>query len=165
MLSNCIYQTQAQANYVAGSPYPSRSPHVSPGFMLIFFSARHARLRRGIGHARWATTGALALVSCAPARLLLKRWWAGANHRSDQREFIRVLGREERVSVIAEESSPRGAYDNRTYVLHRCGGCRWMPPLERLLNASRAANGVDDAAAADALAAVWETRVLATFKQ
>ena len=52
-----------------------------------------------------------------------------------------------------------------TYVLHRCGGCRWMPPLERLLNASRAANGVDDASAADALAAVWETRVLATFKQ
>ena len=79
-----------------------------------------------------------------------------------------MLGREERVSVIAEESSPRGAYDasaNRTYVLHRCGGCRWMPPLERLLNASRAANGVDDASAADALAAVWETRVLATFKQ
>ena len=120
---------------------------------------------KALGHARWATTGALALVSCAPARLLLKRWWAGANHRSDQREFIRVLGREERVSVIAEESSPRGAYDNRTYVLHRCGGCRWMPPLERLLNASRAANGVDDASAADALAAVWETRVLATFKQ
>jgi len=30
---------------------------------------------------------------------------------------------------------------------------------------SRAANGVDDASAADALAAVWETRVLATFKQ
>ena len=119
---------------------------------------------KALGHARWATTGALALVSCAPARLLLKRWWAGANHRSDQREFIRVLGREERVSVIAQESSPRGAYDNRTYVLHRCGGCRWMPPLERLLNASRAANGVDDASAADALAAVWETRVLATFK-
>ncbi len=105
------------------------------------------------------------MVSCAPARLLLKRWWAGANHRSDQREFIRVLGREERVSVIAEESSPRGAYNASTYVLHRCGGCRWMPPLERLLNASRAANGVDDASAADALAAVWETRVLATFKQ
>ena len=39
-----------------------------------------------------------------------------------------------------------------------------MPPLESLLNASRAANGVDDASAADALAAVWETRVLATFK-
>ena len=112
----------------------------------------------------WATTGALALVSCAPARLLLKRWWAGANHRSDQREFIRVLGREERVSVIAEESSPRGAYNASTYVLHRCGGCRWMPPLERLLNASRAANGVDDASAADALAAVWETRVLFTGK-
>ena len=120
---------------------------------------------KALDHARWATTGALAVVSCAPARLLLKRWWAGANHRSDQREFIRVLGREERVSVIAQESSPRGAYDNRTYVLHRCGGCRWMPPLERLLNASRAANGVDDASAADALAAVWETRVLATFKQ
>ena len=97
-------------------------------------------------------------------RAVVGRPWAGANHRSDQREFIRVLGREERVSVIAEESSPRGAYDNRTYVLHRCGGCRWMPPLERLLNASRAANGVDDASAADALAAVWETRVLATFK-
>ena len=76
-----------------------------------------------------------------------------------------MLGREERVSVIAEESSPRGAYDNRTYVLHRCGGCRWMPPLERLLNASRVANGVDDASAAEALVAVWETRVLATFKQ
>jgi hypothetical protein len=95
---------------------------------------------------------------------LLKRWWAGANHRSDQREFIRVLGREERVSVIAEESSPRGAYNASTYVLHRCGGCRWMPPLERLLNASRVANGVDDASAADALAAVWETRVLFTGK-
>ena len=82
-----------------------------------------------------------------------------------EREFIRVLGREERVSVIAEESSPRGAYDNRTYVLHRCGGCRWMPPLECLLNASRAANGVSEQATAEALAAVWETRVLATFKQ
>ena len=69
------------------------------------------------------------------------------------------------MSVIAEESSPRGAYDNRTYVLHRCGGCRWMPPLERLLNASRAANGVSEQATAEALAAVWETRVLATFKQ
>ena len=68
-------------------------------------------------------------------------------------------------TLIAEESSPRGAYNASTYVLHRCGGCRWMPPLERLLNASRAANGVDDASAADALAAVWETRVLATFKQ
>ena len=77
---------------------------------------------------------------------------------------IRVLGREERVSVIAEESSPRGAYNASTYVLHRCGGCRWMPPLERLLNASRVANGVDDASAAEALVAVWETRVLATFK-
>ena len=52
-----------------------------------------------------------------------------------------------------------------TYVLHRCGGCRWMPPLERLLNASRAANGVSEQATAEALAAVWETRVLATFKQ
>ena len=62
----------------------------------------------------------------------------------------------------AQENS---AYNASTYVLHRCGGCRWMPPLERLLNASRAANGVDDASAADALAAVWETRVLATFKQ
>ena len=68
------------------------------------------------------------------------------------------------MSVIAEESSPRGAYDNRTYVLHRCGGCRWMPPLERLLNASRAANGVSEQATVEALAAVWETRVLATFK-
>ena len=64
----------------------------------------------------------------------------------------------------SEESSPRGAYNASTYVLHRCGGCRWMPPLERLLNASRAANGVDDASAADALAAVWETRVLFTGK-
>ena len=44
------------------------------------------RKAKSLGHARWATTGALALVSCAPARLLLKRWWAGANHRSDQRE-------------------------------------------------------------------------------
>ena len=60
--------------------------------------------------------------------------------------------------------APRGAYTASTYVLHRCGGCRWMPPLERLLNASRAANGVDDASAADALAAVWETRVLFTGK-
>ena len=68
------------------------------------------------------------------------------------------------MSVIAEESSPRGAYDNETYVLHRCGGCRWMPPLERLLNASRAANGVSTQSAADALAAVWETRVLFTGK-
>ena len=68
------------------------------------------------------------------------------------------------MSVIAQESSPRGAYDNRTYVLHRCGGCRWMPPLERLLNASRAANGVSEQATVEALAAVWETRVLATFK-
>ena len=84
--------------------------------------------------------------------------------KTHQREFIRVLGREERVSVIAEESSPRGAYDASTFVLHRCGGCRWMPPLERLLNASRVANGVDDASAAEALVAVWETRVLATFK-
>ena len=103
------------------------------------------------------------MVSCAPARLLLERWWAGARHRSDQREFIRILGRDDGVAVIADESSPRGAYDG-AYVLHRCGGCRWMPPLESLLNASRAANGVDDASAAAALAAVWETRVLATFK-
>ena len=90
--------------------------------------------------------------------------WRFADRFPHRREFIRVLGREERVSVIAEESSPRGAYDNRTYVLHRCGGCRWMPPLERLLNASRVANGVDDASAADALTAVWETRVLFTGK-
>jgi len=33
------------------------------------------------------------------------------------------------------------------------------------LNASRAANGVSEQATAEALAAVWETRVLATFKQ
>ena len=39
-----------------------------------------------------------------------------------------------------------------------------MPPLERLLNASRAANGVSTQSAADALAAVWETRVLFTGK-
>ena len=42
------------------------------------------------------------------------------------------------------------------------------PPADRggfAINASRAANGVDDASAAEALAAVWETRVLATFKQ
>ena len=133
------------------------------GFLL----ARYPEYRRaGLGR-RVLWRDALGLLlgrHHAPARLLLKRWWAGANHRSDQREFIRVLGREERVSVIAEESSPRGAYNASTYVLHRCGGCRWMPPLERLLNASRAANGVDDASAADALAAVWETRVLFTGK-
>lgn len=119
---------------------------------------------RALGPARWATTGALAMVSCAPAQLLLERWWAGAHHRSDQREYIRVLGREPGVSVIADESSPRGAYDGGAYVLHRCGTCRWMPPLEYLLNASRAANGVDGASVAGALAAVWEARVLATFK-
>ena len=57
--------------------------------------------------------------------------WRFTDRFRHRREFIRVLGREERVSVIAEESSPRGAYNASTYVLHRCGGCRWMPPLER----------------------------------
>ena len=66
--------------------------------------------------------------------------------------------------VLADPANFVVVHNASTYVLHRCGGCRWMPPLERLLNASRAANGVDDASAADALAAVWETRVLFTGK-
>ena len=69
------------------------------------------------------------------------------------------------LACAARSTAERSLADPASFVVHRCGGCRWMPPLERLLNASRAANGVDDASAADALAAVWETRVLATFKQ
>ena len=136
--------------------------HFCTGFS--FFVARVRRLRTWLAQASDATEPDRPQQH-ARAQTHAYRPRKIKTHRSDQREFIRVLGREERVSVIAEESSPRGAYNASTYVLRRCGGCRWMPPLERLLNASRAANGVDDASAADALAAVWETRVLATFKQ
>jgi len=55
----------------------------------------------------------------------------------------------------------RGAFRRRAVV----GRPRQLRRRPGPLNASRAANGVDDASAADALAAVWETRVLATFKQ
>ena len=66
--------------------------------------------------------------------------------------------------ALADANKTRNSQNACVPPMHRCGGCRWMPPLERLLNASRAANGVDDASAADALAAVWETRVLFTGK-
>ena len=66
-------------------------------------------------------------------------------------------------SAAAASSTPFAARD--ALRSRSSGGIQRQPPLERLLNASRAANGVDDASAADALAAVWETRVLATFKQ
>ena len=98
---------------------------------------------------------------CASARLLgrgklRKRRYGALADVNNTRETRKRMRTAQEIKTHHHNAS--------TYVLHRCGGCRWMPPLERLLNASRAANGVDDASAADALAAVWETRVLFTGK-
>ena len=115
--------------------------------------------------------------------LLLKRWWAGANHRSDQRESawkspgprlldgvevhwsiptqtrVHQLGREGSVSVIAEESrrAARMARVDLAPRMRRLRGCRPKTPSTR-----RARRTASTTAGGDALAAVWGAGALHT---